>query len=215
MKNNPLAPTSCEHERLEIDPQISPVLREVGTRGWHLRRASAEGDSMAEYEVRALEPDDFDTIMALEQLLFGDKGEKTLGPFYVRLCCDFFGDTCFLAFADGEPVGYMLSFVRGREAYCSTLAITAPHQRTRLVFRFMQALVGAIAARVDSLWFTVHESNTDARALHATLGARESGRADAYYGPGEPRIISRIDRAAFDKLCARMHRLGLRPAAVA
>jgi ribosomal protein S18 acetylase RimI-like enzyme len=171
---------------------------------------------MAEYEVRALGPDDFDTIMALEQMLFGDKGEKTLGPFYVRLCCDFFRDTCFLAFADGEPVGYMLSFVRGREAYCSTLAITPPHQRTRLVYRFMQVLVAAIAARVDSLWFTVHESNTDARALHATLGARETGRSDAYYGLGEPRIISRIDRAAFDKLCARMHRLGLlRPAAVA
>lgn len=168
---------------------------------------------MADYEVRALEPHDFDTLMALERMLFGDKGEKTLGPFYVRLCCDFFKDTCFLAFAEGEPVGYMLSFVRGREAYCSTLAITAAHQRTRLVYRFVQVFVAAIASRVDSVWFTVHETNVDARALHATLGARETGRRDAYYGPGEPRIISRIDRTAFDKLCARMHRLGLLPPA--
>jgi ribosomal protein S18 acetylase RimI-like enzyme len=168
---------------------------------------------MADYDVRPLEPNDFERLMALEQSFFGDKGEKMLGPFYVRLCCDFFNDTCFLAFADGEPVGYMLSFVRGREAYCSTLAIAPAHQRTRLVYRFVQAFVAAIASRVDAVWFTVHETNADARALHATLGARETGRRDAYYGPGEPRIVSRIDRMAFDKLRARMHRLGLLGAA--
>ena len=164
---------------------------------------------MAEYDVRPLGPNDFETLMALEQSMFGDKGEKTLGPFYVRLCCDVFGDTCFLARVDGEPVGYMLSLVRGREAFCSTLAIAPEHQRTRLVYRFVQAFVSAIASRVDSVWFTVHETNTEARALHATLGARESLRHESYYGPGEPRIISRIDRVAFDRLRSRMARLGL------
>ena len=168
---------------------------------------------MADYEIRKLEPGDFDRMMALEQTLFGEKGEKTLGPFYVRLCCDFFSDTCFIAFASGEPVGYLLSFVRGREAYCSTLAIVPDHQRTRLVYRFIHAFVGAIANRVEAVWFTVHEDNTEARALHATLGARETGRHDAYYGAGEPRILSRIDRFAFEKLRARMARLGLLGAA--
>jgi ribosomal protein S18 acetylase RimI-like enzyme len=171
---------------------------------------------MADYDVRSLQPRDFETVMSLEQSLFGDKGEKTLGPFYVRLCCDFFGETCFLGLAGGEPAGYMLSFVRGREAYCSTLAIAPAQQRTRLVYRFVQAFVAAIATRVDSVWFTVHEWNADARALHATLGAREVARRDEYYGPGEPRIVSRIDRIAFEKLRTRMDRLGLlRPAAVA
>lgn len=171
---------------------------------------------MPDYEVRALEPNDFDRLMALEQALFGDKGEKTLGPFYVRMCCDFFNDTCFLATADGEPIGYMLSFVRGREAYCSTLAIAPAHQRTRVVYRFVEVFVRAIASRVDAVWFTVHEANLEARALHATLGARETGTHDAYYGPGESRIVSRIDRPAFDKLRARMRRLGLlEPVAVA
>jgi ribosomal protein S18 acetylase RimI-like enzyme len=164
---------------------------------------------MADYEVRPLAPNDFETLMTLEQTMFGDQGEKTLGPFYVRLCCDVFADTCFLAYADGEPVGYMLSFVRAREAYCSTLAIAPAHQRTRLVYRFVQTFVGAIATKVDSVWFTVHENNVDARSLHATLGARETLRHDAYYGPGEPRIVSRIDRVAFDRLRSRMARLGL------
>src|SRR5258708_30670784 len=166
-------------------------------------------DSMADYDVRSLQPRDFDTVMSLEQSLFGDNGEKTLGPFYVRLCCDFFNETCFLGFAGGQPAGYMLSFVRGRAAYCSTLAIPPAQQRTRLVYRFVQAFVAAIASRVDVVWFTVHETNVEARALHATLGAREAGRRDAYYGPGEPRIISRLDLAAFDKLRTRMDRLRL------
>jgi ribosomal protein S18 acetylase RimI-like enzyme len=166
-------------------------------------------DSMAEYDVRPLVPDDFETLMALEQTMFGEKGEKTLGPFYVRLCCDVFADTCFIGFYDGEPVGYMLSFVRGKEAYCSTLAIAEAHQRTRLVYRFVQTFVAAIATRVESVWFAVHPTNADARALHATLGAREMLRHDAYYGSGDPRIISRIDRVAFDRLRSRMRRLGL------
>jgi hypothetical protein len=170
---------------------------------------------MSDYLVRPLEPEDFDTLMLLEERLFGDEGHKTLGPFYVRLCCDFFADTCFLAFLDGAPVGYCLSFVRGREAYCSTLAILQGHQRSRLVFRFVQAFVGAIASRVDTVWFTVHEDNADARALHATLGARELEAHEAYFGPGEPRIVSRIDRVAFDRLRARIGRLGLVAAAVA
>jgi ribosomal protein S18 acetylase RimI-like enzyme len=171
---------------------------------------------MADYTVRSLQPGDFDTLMNLEQKMFGDQGEKTLGPFYVRLCCDFFGDTCFLGFVGSEPVGYILSFVNRGEAYCSTLAIAPDHQRTRLVFRFVQAFVTAIASRVDAVWFTVSEGNTDARTLHATLGARETGRHDSYFGPGEPRIVSRIDRPAFDKLRARMARLGLvAPVAVA
>lgn len=171
---------------------------------------------MPEYDVRALTPSDFDTLMSLEQALFGDSGEKTLGPFYVRLCCDFFGDTCLLALADGEPVGYCLTLVRGREAYCSTLAIAPTHQRTRLVHRIIQKLVVTLASRVDALWFTVHESNTDARALHATLGAREGRVHPEYFGPGEPRIVSHLDRGAFEKLRRRMARLGLLgPAAVA
>lgn len=171
---------------------------------------------MAEYDVRTLEPSDFETLMALEQSLFGDGGEKTLGPFYVRLCCDFFGDTCLLALADSQPVGYCLTFVRGREAYCSTLAIAPAHQRTRLVHRIVQKLVVTLSSRVDALWFTVHESNADARALHATLGAREAAVHAEYFGPGEPRIVSRIDRVAFERLRNRMARLGLLgPAAVA
>jgi ribosomal protein S18 acetylase RimI-like enzyme len=164
---------------------------------------------MHDYEVRALAPHDFDAVMSLEEKLFGSKGEKTLGPFYARLCCDFYGETSFLARVGGEPVGYILSFVRDREAYCSTLAIVPDYQRTRVVHYLIQAFIKTIAYRVDTVWFTVSPENTDARALHATLGAKELETRDDYFGVGEPRILSRLDRPAFEKLRARMERLGL------
>jgi ribosomal protein S18 acetylase RimI-like enzyme len=162
---------------------------------------------MLGYDVHSLTPRDFDAIMGLEERLFGSKGDKTLGPFYVRLCCDFYGDTSFLACVDGEPAAYILAFVRDREAYCSTLAIVPEYQRTRLVHHLLRRFIRAIASRVDTLWFTVSEENTDARALHATLGARELGLHADYFGPGETRIVSRIERLAFDKLRARMEQL--------
>jgi ribosomal protein S18 acetylase RimI-like enzyme len=164
---------------------------------------------MLDYDVAALASRDFEAVMHLEERLFGSRGEKTLGPFYVRLCCDFYGDTSFLARADGEAVGYILSFVRGREAYCSTLAIVPEYQRTRVVHYLIQAFIKTIAYRVDTVWFTVSPENADARALHATLGAREIETRLDYFGRGEPRIVSKLDRPAFEKLRARMERLGL------
>ena len=122
---------------------------------------------MARWEIRPLRSEDFAPLMRLEDDVFGVSGEKTLGAYYVRLCCEFFIDTCFIAFADGQPAGYVLCFVRGREAYCTTLAVAPRFQGTRLALRLVRTLIGAIAHRVDSCWFTVKEENSAARAIHA------------------------------------------------
>lgn len=143
---------------------------------------------MARYQVRPLRRDDFNAIMELEELLFGAKGEGVLGPYYVRLCCEFYADTCLLVEVEGKAVGYILSFVRDREAYCTTLAILD---------------------KADSCWFTVQESNKAARALHAMLGAKEVEVREDFYGPGDARIVSRIERDAFEALRTRFERLGL------
>jgi len=164
---------------------------------------------MGRYEIRNLCPGDFNHLMQLEKEIFGDKGEKVLGPYYVRLCCEFFSESCFLASVEGEPVGYVLSFIHEREAYCTTLAVRQQYQGTRVVHRLLRALSQFLIRNADSCWFTVSPDNEVARSIHALLGARETEIRENFYGPGDRRIISRIDREVLVGLRERYERLGL------
>ena len=164
---------------------------------------------MSSYTVRTLQPDDHAAIMALEQRIFGDEPPGVLGPYYVRLCCDQFADCCFVALCDGVPVAYLLSFVRDREAHCTTLAVVPEHQGSRAVVTLIRAFLARIIGQVDICWFTVTPDNTAARALHATLGAREVATHLHYYASGDRRLVSCIDAERFGALRPRYERLGL------
>ena len=164
---------------------------------------------MARYEVRPLCSDDYSTVMKLEDEVFGAAGEAVLGPYYVKLCCEFFRQTCLLAVVNGEPAGYVLSFVRGREAYCTTLAVAPRFQGSRVAIRLVRGLVVALEPLVDSCWFTVKRDNASARALHAALGAKDVEIRKDFYWPGDERIVSRVDRAGLEAARSRLEKLGL------
>lgn len=165
----------------------------------------------ARYHVRSLDSHDFPALQQLEADIFGHDGEPLLCPYYLRLCTEFYADSCFLATVNGRAAGYLLSFVRDREAYCTTLAVRPEFQRTRLTVHLLARFVQLIVDRVDTCWFTVKADNHAARGLHAMLGACDAGVVHDFYGPGDQRLVARIDRAGLDANRARYERLGLLP----
>jgi ribosomal protein S18 acetylase RimI-like enzyme len=166
---------------------------------------------MSRYTIRSLSSDDFAALATLETTVFGAMGEEVLCPHYLRLCTELFHDSCFIAFDGDKPVGYLLSLVNGREACCTTLAIIPEYQRKRVTVELIGAFVRHVIDRVDLWWFTVKEDNAPARAVHAMLGAVEVGRRRDYYGPGDERIVSKIDKATFERLRGKYERLGFVP----
>lgn len=170
---------------------------------------------MSRFTVRSLCSDDFGALRQLEAEVFGAAGDDVLCPHYLRLCTEFYADSCFLALADGRPVGYLLCFVRGNEAYCTTLAVRAEFQRTRVTTMLLAAFIRQVPAELDVCWFTVKPDNLAARRLHAMLGATEVGVVRDFYAAGDERIVSKVDRAQFVAMRARYERLGLLPPAQA
>ncbi|MBA3458824.1 MAG: GNAT family N-acetyltransferase [Deltaproteobacteria bacterium] len=170
---------------------------------------------MNHYTVRSMTTDDFAALAHLENEVFGAMGEEVLCPHYLRLCTEIFAASCFLALDGDRPVGYLLSFRRDNEVFCTTLAVIPEYQRTRVTMQLIAAFVRHIIDVVDVCWFTVKEDNAPARALHRMLGATEVGRRVDFYGPGDERLVSKIDRATFERMRAKYERLGFVPRRVA
>lgn len=160
---------------------------------------------MTAFQVRTLRSEDFEVLRQLEADIFGGAGYGLLCPYYVRLCTDFYADTCFLALAGDHPVGYILCLVRDREAYCPRLGVRADVQGTGAAMRLMGAVVRTlIERRFDRIWFTVKPDNAHARALYRRIGAVERGTRRDFFAQGDELIVQELDRPALEQLHQRL-----------
>jgi len=155
-----------------------------------------------QWAVRNLQRSDYPALVALQNRTQPAADRGATGSRFLRICCESFNNTCFVATSGGDPVGFLLCFVRDREAYCTTLEIAPEYRDSPVVLELLGRFVAAIADRVDSCWFTVAHDDAAARALHKMLGAREIGVRVAYAGPGEDMISLRVDRARFEEMGA-------------
>jgi len=155
-----------------------------------------------EWEVRSLTRSDYPALLALQERLQPAAEWGPAGSRFLRFYCEGFADSSFVAMVDGEPVGYLLCFVRDRDAYCTALALEPEMRGSPVAARLLDRFVAEISERVDACWLAVTHDDDAVRALHKMLGARQVGVRVAYAGPGEDMISQRIDRARFDEMGA-------------
>jgi ribosomal protein S18 acetylase RimI-like enzyme len=162
------------------------------------------------YEVRPVGTDDFRHLRRLEQEIWIGDAAGMLCPHYLRLCTDFYSDWCFIAMDGERPVGYVLNFPRGKVNYCATLAVHPEYHKTRVNYLLIRAMVKKLILEdMDECRFLVEPDNRDARSVHEALGARVVAQVEDFYGPGDLRLWSVIDRGDMERIRARYTRLKL------
>ena len=109
--------------------------------------------------------------------------------------CEQPGNACYIALEGDEPAACLLCFVRGRDAYCSTIAVRADLARAGAVSDLLGRFCEDVLGRIDTCWISVSEDHPAARALRKMLGAAGIGVRIVYTGPHESHITARIDRA--------------------
>jgi len=166
-----------------------------------------EGDR---FTVRPLVPGDFPRLQELERDIFGRDSAGQLCPHYLRLCTDLYADWCFIALHGDRAVGYVLNFPSGKVNYCATLAVHPEFQKGRANYLLIRAMVRKLLTEdMDTCRFLVEPGNRDARAVHASLGARVVAEAPDFYFPGDLRLWSEIDRRDLERIRERYTRLKL------
>ena len=94
--------------------------------------------------------------------------------------------------------------------YCATLAVHPDFQKTRVNYLLIRAMVKKLLLEgTEQCRFLVEPDNHDARSVHAALGARVVAEVDNFYGKGDKRIWSVIDRDDMERIRARYTRLKL------
>jgi hypothetical protein len=163
------------------------------------------------YYVQELQNTDFAKLSQLDEELTGVNASIGQWPYYLRLSPEHCSKTCFVAMADDRPVGYLLCFVRGKEAYCTALSVLPAFAMTRVTMLLFAALLRALLGDIQTCWFTIRPDNEAARALHAMLGVAEAVIVRDFYSAGDLQVVSKFERVDLEHRRAHYARLGLLP----
>lgn len=148
-------------------------------------------------EIRSLSSDDYETLHQMEADIFGKAGYPVAGAYYLRLCTELYADSCFLAFVDGRPVGYILTFLNAGVAYSTRLGVVDEYQGSGAALQLIAATVDMLIKKdFDVVWFTVKPNNFHARKLYKKIGAIERGTRENFFVPGDQLIFLEMDRTA-------------------
>lgn len=141
-------------------------------------------------KVRLATASDFETLCEIDHAAFGD---HAYDRFALRQFLALFPRSVFLAESDqGEPLGMAVGgYVPPDEPGWVLSVAVVPSARGQglgreLADRLTRRLAELGALRVR---LTVEESNRAGCALYASLGYREVGRDEAYFGRGHARFL--------------------------
>jgi ribosomal-protein-alanine N-acetyltransferase len=122
--------------------------------------------------------------------------DQAWGSSAISLMLGLPGHFGLLATKQDQPLGFALGRVQAGEAEILTIAVRPRAWRLGIGRLLLRALMTEAAQRgAAELFLEVAESNTNARALYSSAGARKVGRRPRYYADGAAALILRIDLA--------------------
>ena len=139
--------------------------------------------------IRCIAPDEVDILAAMDREIFGDGAYPVAA---IRQLFDLAPRLQLIAEDDDGPVGYALGgiSVGGHRGWLLTLGVRAVARRRGVGQKLVDATLAALHhAKVEEALVCVHPQNEPAVRLYQRAGFGLLTEDDAYFGPGEPRLV--------------------------
>lgn len=144
-------------------------------------------------EIRKIEPDDFKHLLVIESESF-DSGYS---PYFIKMIPILYGNTSFIAVKGRSAQGYgMAAIEQGnpRRAWLMSLAVRPKYRGAGLGEKLITHILKSLAeAKVSDVLLTVTPNNTKAVDLYQRLGFDTVKLLQDFYGPGEDRLLMKIN----------------------
>ncbi|WP_238375068.1 ribosomal protein S18-alanine N-acetyltransferase [Vulcanisaeta thermophila] len=147
--------------------------------------------------------DDLKTVINLEKAIFRPSEQYTLG--FITWLCRSCTKYSFIAYVDGEPVGYIISCIEGMSrGHVISVGVLSEFRRRGIGKALMiRSICSMVSDGVDHVILEVRVSNTPAITLYRGLGFIEEGVLRGYYSDGEDAYLMVLNGDKFNEFRAR------------